>query len=233
MKKAKYEIGVGIVFFIALGILSYYTVLMSRKFLDPGETYTIKVAFRDVSGLGVTNKVKVNGVASGSVEKISLAENVVHVSLRMFNRFTMYENYKISITTEAALGGKHVSIYPGEPVDLEGKEFAVLTTRENLSGKLEDPFTTINDLINENRGNIFATIKNVRQITEKINSGRGTLAKLLNDESVHMETDILLKQTNTVLKQTDGLLRDLNEAVEDAREQAPVTSFIRAALTAF
>ena len=56
-------------------------------------------------------------------------------------------------------------------------------------------------------------------ITEKIDTGQGTLGKLINENRVH--------------DSTDGLIKELRDAIEDTREQAPVTSFIRAALTAF
>jgi len=71
----------------------------------------------------------------------------------------------------------------------------------------------------ENRENIYYLIKNIRGITEKLNSGEGTIGKLLADEEMHTKTDELIK--------------DVKETLEDAREQAPITSFIRAALTIF
>ena len=38
---------------------------------------------------------------------------------------------------------------------------------------------------------------------------------------------------DTIHADTGKLIKELRDAVEDSREQAPVTSFIRAALTAF
>jgi phospholipid/cholesterol/gamma-HCH transport system substrate-binding protein len=66
---------------------------------------------------------------------------------------------------------------------------------------------------------VYQTISNIKSITQKIDEGKGTLGKLINDNRVH--------------ENTDGLIKELRDAIEDTREQAPITSFIRAALTAF
>ena len=58
-----------------------------------------------------------------------------------------------------------------------------------------------------------------REISDKINYGQGTIGKLINKDNIHA--------------QTDQLVKELRETIEDAREQAPITSFIKAALTAF
>jgi phospholipid/cholesterol/gamma-HCH transport system substrate-binding protein len=60
---------------------------------------------------------------------------------------------------------------------------------------------------------------NLAVVTAKLSSGEGTIGRLLMHDKMYQDADDLVKE--------------LRESVEDAREQAPVTSFIRAALTAF
>ena len=217
--KGNYEIAVGIVFVIAMSILGYYTIIMQNDIISQRETYGISAIFPTIEGLKLKSNVMVNGVVSGVVEDINLHEHQVKVNLRMYNKFTMYENYAIVIKSESALGGKGVSIFPGLPIDEAGISYKEITYKENLKGGIEDPLSSISKILDENRNDIRMTISNLQQITAKINSGRGTLGKLLNDDSIHADTNKLVKE--------------LREAVEDSREQAPVTSFIRAALTAF
>ena len=217
--KLKTEIAVGIFFFVSMAILGYYTVIMSHEILQPDNQYSITVQFRDAGGLTEKSKVFVNGVMSGTVESVTLRENRVEVVLTLFNDFTLYDNYKVRIKSDAVLGGKQVSIVPGEATDQLGNVHGAISRDSLLQGTLEDPFSSITNLIEENRANIYASISNIRQFTEKLNRGKGSMAKLLNDDSIATETETLIKE--------------LRETVEDAREQAPVTSFIRAALTAF
>ncbi len=210
---------VGVVFVIAMAFLSYYTIFMVKKKYHPEADYTISVVFDNVQGLKISDDVRVNGVSAGMVASIDLQDYDVLVRMIMYRRFIMHENYSILIRKDAALGGAHISINPGSPTDNQGMEIPVLGIRANLHGELDDPFGAISEVIRENRENINVAFQNIRQITDKINSGQGTVGKLINTSSVHDETDKLVK--------------DLRETVEDAREQAPITSFIRAALTAF
>lgn len=215
----KNEIAVGIFFFIAIIILGYYTILMGEKIFESDDYYYMSVIFPDVHGLGLKDKVKVNGVSSGSVVDIQLKNNRVYVKLKMFNDFILFENYTIKIKNETTLGGKYVSISPGYNY-FKGKTYAVIESRENLIGEpAGDVFEMLITLIGENRDNIFNTLKNIKEITGKINSGKGTLGKLINENQVH--------------ENADSLIKEIRDAMEDTREQAPVTSFIRAALTAF
>ena len=81
-------------------------------------------------------------------------------------------------------------------------------------------------MISENRRNVRETIENIRSITGKINNGNGTLGLLVNDDELHANANTLVTDAQTVVN-------ELRESLEDTREQAPVTSFVRAALTAF
>ena len=98
-------------------------------------------------------------------------------------------------------------------VDLEGES----------SG---DPIAGISELIEENRENVRKTIENIASITGKINRGKGTVGRLINSPQLHQNANDLVKDAQVVVK-------ELRETLEDTREQAPVTSFIRAVLTAF
>ncbi|MFC1668947.1 MlaD family protein [Spirochaetota bacterium] len=215
----KFELLVGVVFLAAMAILGFYTIFMVQKISEPEKVYYITVKFLNAEGLEKKSEVKVNGVRSGVVEYVKLKEDHVEARLRMFTHFSMYDNYKISIATISLLGRAQVSIFPGSKIDKRGRSRQIITTRENLNGILDNPLMSISDIINDNRENVYATIKNMREFTEKINKGKGTIGRLVNENTIHDSANALVK--------------DLRESIEDAREQAPVTSFIRAALTMF
>jgi phospholipid/cholesterol/gamma-HCH transport system substrate-binding protein len=215
----KNELAVGILFTVALLVLGYFTIMVRHEIFQPRDYYLINVKFDNVEGLEVGDDVKVNGVKAGVVDRIILEAESIDVQLKMFNVFRIFENYRVKIASQSALGGKFISIYPGTRV-LHGKTYAEITDKSGLKGIAgDDPFAQIADLVSENRENIYQTIKNIELISGKLNSGNGTLGKLLNDSKVHDNA-------------TD-LVKELRDTVEDAREQAPITSFIRAALAVF
>ncbi len=213
------ELIVGIVFFASMSVLGYFTVVKGDLF-DDREFYLAKIVFENVEGLKEGDKILVNGVDSGVISKIELREdNNVLVYAKFFRRFKLYENYKILLKNRSALGGRIVVLFPGKP-RLKEKSFELVENYENLRGStIGDPFSIVAELIQDNRDNISMTIDNIRAITGKINSGRGTLGKLINDDKMHRETG--------------KVLEEIQDTIEDVREQAPITSFIRAALTAF
>ena len=164
----RFNIGVGVFFFIAIIILGYFTIIMSEDFFSPYEYYTITVVFPDIEGLGVNDKVKINGVLGGVVGEVELQENNVLVTMKMHKQFTLYENYKIKIKNQTALGGKYASIYPGCEYS-EGNRYAVIKSRENLKGESTgDVLGILSELVAENRENVYETIDNLKQITHKI-----------------------------------------------------------------
>lgn len=65
----------------------------------------------------------------------------------------------------------------------------------------------------------FTTLKNVEDIARKINSGDGAFAQLLNDK--------------TLIAEATNLLTLLRESTEDAREQAPINSFVNVLFSGF
>jgi phospholipid/cholesterol/gamma-HCH transport system substrate-binding protein len=213
------ELIVGIVFFVAMGILSYYTIVRS-DFFDTKEYYSSTVIFDDVEGLALGNKVLVNGVDAGTVTAIDLMENgKITVTMKLFRTFNIYGNYRILLKNQTALGGRIIVIYPGSP-EVDGDIFETVDSMNNLAGiTIGDPLTKISEVIDENRENIKVAIENFSEFSEKVNKGEGTIGKLVNKDTLHEDTG--------------NLIKELRDTVEDTREQAPVTSFIRAALTAF
>lgn len=85
---------------------------------------------------------------------------------------------------------------------------ALLDKTTSTMGKVDRVVTSAGDVT----GELTKTIK-------KINEGDGTIAALLNDRALYMETKSLLKE--------------LRESVEDLREQAPINSFIGVVFSAF
>ncbi len=213
------ELIVGIVFFASMSVLGYFTIVKGDLF-DDREFYLATVVFENVEGLQKGDKILVNGVDSGVVSSMELREdNHVLVHIKFFRRFKIYSNYQILLKNRSALGGRMISIFPGSP-EVGEKSFDLVEDYENLHGNtVGDPLAMVAELIQKNKGNITSTIENIRDITGKINSGRGTLGKLINDDKIHRDTG--------------QMLEEIQDTIEDVREQAPITSFIRAALTAF
>jgi len=213
------ELVVGIVFFAAMIVLGYFTIIKG-DFFDTREYYPVSIIFDDVEGLESGDRVLVNGVSAGVVLNMKLLDdNRVKVFANFHRRFNLYRNYRILLKNQTALGGRMIVVYPGKS-QINEEYFDIVDNYENLKGTtVGDPLTMVAELIDENKENISVAIRNIRDFTDKINRGKGTLGKLINDDTIHTDTS--------------KMISELRDTIEDSREQAPITSFIRAALTAF
>jgi len=213
------EFIVGVVFVFAMTVLGYFTIIKG-EFFESRQYYYMTIIFDNVEGIAKGDEVQINGVPGGKIASFDLLEDCrVKVTVKMHLRFLLYENYKIQLRSLSALGGKVMIINPGKP-EVNGVFYREIESRQNLAGtSLGDPFSLVAEVINENREDIRNGISNLSQFAEKMNTGHGTIARLVNEDTVH--------------EQTGKLLKELRDTVEDSREQAPVTSFIRAALTIF
>ena len=271
--KLSQNIAVGLLFFGALIMLGFFTIVSERgPFSATGKK--IVVFFDNAEGIKVGSSVTVIGVPEGVVSNIDLIpvdkdkfmveanSNLqigqrVAITMELRRELVFYENYSIKIKNASLLGGKVVSVNPGsslstteDPLNPEQHErIAVLAVEDTglfvgsaleqflekrkgesfveLQGKSTgDPIAGLSEIISENRDNLRETFQYVRDIAYKVNTGQGTLGKLVNDDELH-------RNANTLVNDAQIVARELREGLEDTREQAPVNSFVRAMLTAF
>ncbi len=248
---------VGFLFVFAVLGVGYFTIITEGGPFQK-EGFKLAVYFPDAEGIKVGGKVTIHGVPFGYVSKIRLVQineagdilpegelgigTKVELTLLLKSPINLYDNYQIIIKNESLLSGRVVALDPGSKftVDPNSKEYLmegqinqqILLSPNSgktvpIRGKVtQDPLVSLSELIAENRADIRKSIQNVAEITGKINQGKGTLGKLINESDVH-------KSVNTTLGDAQVVLKEIREGLEDTREQAPVTSFIRSALSAF
>ncbi|GBF49253.1 ABC transporter substrate binding protein [Leptospira ryugenii] len=257
MKSIRQTIIVGILFLLSLLVIAYFTIITEGgPFQKSG--FPLAVYFPDAEGIKVGGKVTIHGVPFGYVSKIRLVQidergevladgtagigTKVELTLLLKAPINLFDNYQITIKNESLLSGRVVALDPGSKynIDPKTKQFDMGSPLHDpillqpkagkmvpIQGKVtQDPLVSLSELIAENRADIRKSIQNVAEITGKINQGKGTLGKLINESDVH-------KSVNTTLGDAQVVLKEIREGLEDTREQAPVTSFIRSALSAF
>ncbi len=262
---------VGVLFFGAIAILGYFTVLSDAGPFAKKGTYYV-VFFNNAEGVKPGTKVTLLGVHKGRVASVDLVDasasgqallpgspgitgQRVAITCELDEPIQFYENYSIGLKNESILSGKVVAFDPGHAQDREGRTVALpvqvyqvhaeemdssfsnparyyLSHRTfgstvDLQGEASgDPLSMLARIISENRADLHRTMDNIADITGKINRGEGTLGALVNDSKLHNDAATLLDDAQVVVQ-------DMRESLEDTREQAPVNSFIRAALTVF
>jgi phospholipid/cholesterol/gamma-HCH transport system substrate-binding protein len=115
MKQHSIETIVGIFVFLGLLCIGYMTVKLGKVSFLQGETYPLTAKFLSVTGLRTGNPVNMLGIEIGTVEKISMDQEIQKavVMMKIKKGIMIYDDAIASIKTEGLMGDQYISIDPG------------------------------------------------------------------------------------------------------------------------
>lgn len=175
---------VGLFVFLGLIILTVTVLTLGGQRKTFQKSITIKAIFDDISGLQKGNNVWFSGVKIGTVKSISFSGSYqVQVEMSIDEAAVEYirKNARARISSEGFIGNRIVVIYPGA-----AKSDAI--QNGDIIGA--EKITSTDELMNTfqaNNLNLLAISNNLKLLTQKIVDGKGTVGKLLNDESMFVE----------------------------------------------
>ncbi len=211
------ETVVGLLFFVFIGLLLYFTVVVKGvAIVGTQETTTFDVLFKNAKYLKKGHPVVFAGQQVGTVEDIRFDPEVNRVRVTLSVKgVKIPKNAKISIVSATLFGGRAVSI--SRP-DFWSKEYyenggtyegidseELLTSLQNLSNRLDSTIGAIQDDLVKTIENAQVATKHLAQITEKINQGDGTLGRLVNDPAMG---ENLKKTVANLRKVTENLAQN-------------------------
>jgi phospholipid/cholesterol/gamma-HCH transport system substrate-binding protein len=214
--------------FVALAVIAAVIIVETVGGIDFFKRgYRIHALFDTVHELKVGDRVKMAGVEVGTVEEIALETNKVMVTMKLETGAPVKTDSTAMVKFTGLMGQNFVAIDFGSLESPRALEGATISTEEqadlsaimqkldnvasgveNLTksfsgdeiGNLLGPFT---DFLKQNSGALTATIANMRAVSEDIAGGRGTVGRLIQDDSLYVSA--LAAMTN------------IQVAVEDAR----------------
>jgi phospholipid/cholesterol/gamma-HCH transport system substrate-binding protein len=204
------ELRVGIFVLIGLGLLAVgiFYVTGSAAF---GARYRLVTYLPEVDGLNVGGPVSLDGVQIGSVESIRMAQprpgvvpdpaRSVEVWMRLDQDFQDYirTDSTASLVTQGFLGERTVTVRRG----FTGR---VLQEGEELAGLEERAVRAIMDRGAELLQNLNVLSTEVNSIVMDVRRGRGTLGKLLEDETAYNR-----------LNDTLGIVNEIASSIQQGR----------------
>jgi phospholipid/cholesterol/gamma-HCH transport system substrate-binding protein len=241
MQQNAVEAMVGAFLFMALLALGFFTIVLSQENWF-SKSYQLEVSFDDVTGLIKGDKVYVHGVDVGRVKDLTITAEGVKTLITLEQDIKLRDNYMIRVLPASVLGGKYVSIDEGgidNPLLAPGTEvrghgpvdfIAQLTeATQAIRGSLE-------------KGGILAnlegTMANLREITDRLQRGEGTIGRLLTEDSLYNELRKISSNIGEVaervnkgegslgklLSKDDALYRDLSDTVKALKDVAETLS---------
>ncbi len=216
MNNSQQSARVGLFFLLGLALIwvTFETLSGGKVFKDKG--YTLIAGFETLKSLKPGDEVRMAGVKVGEVHQTQLAGRRAEAILRIDSNVHIKSDATATIAMQGLIGTNSISIDLGSVnapdlppgAEIRTRESAdlntVMTQIGDLGKKLEaslgglgsaltgDPqhpglMQKLDRLVTENHDNVTATVANLKDVTEKINKGEGTLGKLVNSPQLHNE----------------------------------------------
>lgn len=209
----------GIFIFLGTVLLVVAVFLIGNKEALFVKSFYVKSYFQDVSGLRNGAPVRLSGLNIGSVSNLQIApgtKNLVEVTMRInsdMRQFIRLDS-KATIQTEGLVGGKVVSITPGT------QNYAVISNNGVIKSKQQISLTKIIEETQGTIGYLKNLTKNLSEITKKVNKGKGTFGKIINDNSLYYAAVHITKSADSSLviltrrmDAVSGVIVDLSKGI--------------------
>lgn len=201
----KVRLGLFIIVGIILFFLAIFIIGKQKNLFDP--VFKVTADFRNVSGLQVGNTVRFSGINIGTVDNIRIInDSMVKVDMLVkkdVQKFIKVDS-KARIGSEGIIGDKVVVLSQGNSNSKIVKDGQRIASTEPVE---TDAIIQSLQVTSENAA---VASGEIAEILIKINSGEGTLGKLINDESMAKDID----QTINNLKSSS---KGLDENMEAAK----------------
>jgi phospholipid/cholesterol/gamma-HCH transport system substrate-binding protein len=180
----KIKLGMFISLGIAVFILGIYFI-GERQQLFRG-TFRLSGVFKDVAGLQAGNNVRLSGINVGTVENISIISDTsakVEILVDEDTRKFIKKDALASIGSEGLMGNKILIIVPGTGGAMEIQNNDSLHTIQPIN--LDEIILSLKSTID----NTSRITNDLSKVTKSIESGKGTIGRLLMDPSLAQNFD--------------------------------------------
>jgi len=219
------KIKIGLFTFIGLLVLVLAIFFIGNRKNLFSSTFTIYGTFKNVNGLQVGNNVRFAGINVGVVQDINIVtDSSARVDLTLNSNVKKFikKDSKISIGSDGLMGDKLVVIAPG----------GITSTQVVQNG---DQLATINPVdVDKIIAKLTGVINNAEtltgglsQIVAKVNSGQGSIGRLLNSDKLSKDLEGTVKQAQTTMKNVHTTTTTLNTDLKAAQSNFLLKGFFK------
>ena len=175
----KIRLGLFIIGGLAICVLALFIIGKQKNLFDP--VFKLTSNFYNVSGLQVGNNVRFSGITVGTVDNISIInDSTVRVDLlvkKSVQRFIKKDS-EVAIGSEGIIGDRLIIITQGGDKSLGAKDGQFLASKEPVETD------AIIASLQQTAVNAEIITNQLAQIMVKINHGKGTLSRLIQDSTI-------------------------------------------------
>ena len=219
------KIKIGLFTFVGLLILVLAIFFIGNRKNLFSSTFTIYGTFKNVNGLQVGNNVRFAGINVGVVQAINIVtDSTVRVDLTLNNNVKKFikRDSKLSIGSDGLMGDKLIVIAPGGITSTESVgQGSQLTAVNPLDvDKIIAKMTKVID-------NAESLTGGLSQIVAKVNSGQGSIGRLLNSNKLSKDLEGTVSQARTTMKNVHATTTTLNTDLKAAQSNFLLKGFFK------
>lgn len=198
----KTEVKVGIFFFVSLAILLVIFEFIAGIPLFTRE-YSLKADFKSIGELNKDNFVKLSGVEVGKVTDIKIVDGKIEVTFKVKKGTPIKTDSVASIRLTSPVGISYVHLTFGSPQASIAPPGSVLPSEEpadlnEILSKVESIVNSFESIFAENKDKINSVLYSLDTVLSQAASGRGTIGKLLKDDSLYNQARDTLASLNEI-----------------------------------
>jgi phospholipid/cholesterol/gamma-HCH transport system substrate-binding protein len=217
------KIKIGLFTFAGLVILVLAVFFIGSQKSLFNSTFTVYGTFKNVSGLQVGNNVRFAGINVGVVQSINIVtDSSVRVDLTLNDKVKKFvkTDSKLSIGSDGLMGDKLVVLAPGGITsNQEVQDGARLASVNPVDvDKIITKLTRVAD-------NAESMTGSLSEIVGKINSGKGSIGRLLNSDNLSRSLESTVQQARTTMKNVHATTGTLNEDLKAAQSNFLLKGF--------
>lgn len=220
---ASQRIKIGLFTFIGLLVLIAAIFFIGNQKSLFSSTIKLNGVFKNVNGLQIGNNVRFAGINVGVVDAIEIINDTsVRVVLTINDDVKKFikKDSRMNIGSDGLMGDKLVVIMPGGATSTamvkDGDQIGAVNPVDvdKIIGKLTK--------IADNAGSL---IDNLSQIVAKVNGGKGSIGRLLNNDKMAKEMESTVKQAKTTMQNVHKTTNTLNEDLTAAQHNFLLKGF--------
>ena len=203
-QKFKVRLGLFVAVGLALFVIAIFIIGKQKNLFNP--VFKLTTTFYNVSGLQVGNNIRFSGINVGTVDHISILNDStvkVYMLIKREVRQFIKSDCEVAIGSSGLIGDRLLIIGQGSTDAPEAKEGQQLASSEPIETD------AIMASLQVTAGNAEIITQQLAEIMQKLNSGSGTLGRLIQDTVIAEN----LNQTIVNLKKSSkGLDENMNAA---------------------
>jgi phospholipid/cholesterol/gamma-HCH transport system substrate-binding protein len=202
--ESNWKLGMFITGGLILFILTIYFVGKQQNLF--GSNFQLKSKFKTVSGLKIGNNVRFSGINIGTVSEIALVNDssvVVVLTIQEDVQKFIKTDARASISSDGLVGDKVLTISPGTSSNevIKNNDYINSTSPIEMANLMKSVKTSVD--------NAAIITDELAQFSYKMNHGKGTLSKLMNDDELAKKLD---KTITNLQSGTKGLSENMEAA---------------------